>query len=62
MIQGGSLNEFQTVAMFIYEHDVQCNFDVGRGAAISWLLFLIIIVFALINFAAGPPLGEGKTT
>jgi cellobiose transport system permease protein len=48
--QGGSLNEFQTAAMFIYEQTF-VNFDVGRGAATSWLLFLLIIVFALINFA-----------
>jgi cellobiose transport system permease protein len=36
--------------MFIYEQTF-VNFDVGRGAATSWLLFLLIIVFALINFA-----------
>jgi len=48
--QGGSLNEFQTAAMFIYEQTF-VRFDVGRGAATSWLLFLLIIVFALINFA-----------
>jgi cellobiose transport system permease protein len=49
-IQGGSLNEFQTVAMYIYETTFTNNFNVGRGAAISWLLFIIILVFALINF------------
>jgi cellobiose transport system permease protein len=49
-IQGGSLNEFQTVAMYIYETTFTNNFNVGRGAAISWLLFLIILIFALINF------------
>ena len=50
-IQGGSLNEFQTVAMYIYETTFTNNYNVGRGAAISWLLFLIILIFALINFA-----------
>ncbi|WP_426510839.1 carbohydrate ABC transporter permease [Dactylosporangium sp. McL0621] len=49
-IQGGSLNEFQTVAMYIYETTFTNNFNVGRGSAISWLLFMIILVFALINF------------
>jgi cellobiose transport system permease protein len=49
-IQGGSLNEFQTVAMYIYETTFTNNFNVGRGSAVSWLLFLIILVFALINF------------
>ena len=59
--QGGSLNEFQTAAMFIYEQTF-VNFDVGRGAATSWLLFLIIIVFALINFALLRRSLKGNTT
>ncbi|GAA0722864.1 sugar ABC transporter permease [Dactylosporangium roseum] len=49
-IQGGTLNEFQTVAMYIYETTFMNNYNVGRGAAISWLLFLIILIFALVNF------------
>jgi cellobiose transport system permease protein len=58
--QGGTLNEFQTAAMFIYEQTF-VNFDVGRGAATSWLLFLLIIVFALINFALIRRSVRGKT-
>ena len=49
-IQGGSLNEFQTVAMYIYETTFMNNYNVGKGAAISWLLFLIILLFAVVNF------------
>ncbi|WP_432836572.1 carbohydrate ABC transporter permease [Dactylosporangium sp. CA-092794] len=49
-INGGSLNEFQTVAMYIYETTFTNNFNVGRGSAVSWLLFLIILIFALVNF------------
>jgi cellobiose transport system permease protein len=48
-IQGGSLNEFQTVAMYIYETTFTNNYSAGYGAAISWLLFMMIIVFALVN-------------
>jgi cellobiose transport system permease protein len=48
--QGGTLNEFQTVAMYIYETTFTNNYSAGMGAAISWLLFLVIIVFALVNF------------
>ena len=48
-IQGGSLNEFQTVAMYIYETVFTNNYSAGYGAAISWLLFLMIIVFVLVN-------------
>ncbi len=48
-IQGGSLNEFQTIAMYIYETVFTNNYSAGYGAAMSWLLFLMIIVFALAN-------------
>ncbi|HET9518519.1 MAG TPA: sugar ABC transporter permease [Actinoplanes sp.] len=49
-IQGGSLNEFQTIAMYIYEVTFTNNFSAGYGAAISWVLFLVIILIALANF------------
>jgi cellobiose transport system permease protein len=58
---GGSLNEFQTAAMFIYERTF-VYFDVGSGAATSWLLFMIIIVFALINFALIRRSVRGRTS
>jgi len=49
--RGGQLNEYQTIAMYIYETTFTRNFDVGRGSAMSWMLFLFILIFALINFA-----------
>ncbi|MFC7545597.1 carbohydrate ABC transporter permease [Plantactinospora sp. GCM10030261] len=52
MPRGGVDNQFQTLAMYIYEVTFTGNFDYGTGAAMSWLLFLLIIVFALVNFAA----------
>jgi cellobiose transport system permease protein len=61
-IQGGSLNEFQTVAMYIYETTFMNNYNVGRGAAISWLLFLIILIFALINFVLVRRSVKGQTS
>lgn len=48
--EGGTLNEFQTMAMYIYQTTFTNNYSAGLGAAISWLLFLVIIVFALVNF------------
>ncbi|MEV8512404.1 sugar ABC transporter permease [Dactylosporangium sp. NPDC051484] len=61
-IQGGSLNEFQTVAMYIYETTFTNNYNVGKGAAISWLLFLIILIFALVNFLLVRRSVRGNTT
>jgi cellobiose transport system permease protein len=48
-IQGGTLNEFQTIAMYIYETVFTNNYSAGYGAAMSWLLFLVIILFAAVN-------------
>jgi cellobiose transport system permease protein len=47
---GGALGEFQTIALYIYQRTFSLNFEYGYGAAMSWMLFMIIIVFALINF------------
>jgi cellobiose transport system permease protein len=49
-VQGGTLNEFQTMAMYIYETTFTNNYSAGYGAAMSWVLFMIIIIFALVNF------------
>lgn len=48
--RGGVQNEVQTLAMLIYQTTFEGNFNVGRGSAMSWLLFLFILIFALINF------------
>ncbi|GAA1829031.1 sugar ABC transporter permease [Luedemannella flava] len=49
-IEGGPLNEYQTIAMYIYQRTFRGNTEYGYGAAMSWLLFAIIIAFALVNF------------
>ena len=49
---GGSLREFQTIAMYIYETVFTNNFSAGYGAAISWTLFMMIVLFSGLNFLA----------
>ncbi|MGY0006051.1 carbohydrate ABC transporter permease [Micromonospora sp. I033] len=51
LIRGGVDHQFQTLAMYIYEKTFTGNAEYGYGSAMSWLLFLMIIIFALINFA-----------
>lgn len=51
LIRGGADHEFQTLAMYIYEQTFTGNAEYGYGSAMSWLLFMMIISFALINFA-----------
>jgi cellobiose transport system permease protein len=48
-ISGGSLRQFQTVTMYVYENAFT-RFDYGYGAAAAWLLFLLIIGASLVNF------------
>ncbi|SFB19076.1 cellobiose transport system permease protein [Amycolatopsis marina] len=46
---GGSTNQFQTVTMYLYQSAFE-NYDLGYASAIAWVLFLIIIVIAFVNF------------
>ncbi|MEU6999022.1 sugar ABC transporter permease [Nonomuraea sp. NPDC046570] len=48
-VDGGSAGQFQTVAMFIVKQGFR-EFDYGYAAAAAWLLFLLILVGALVNF------------
>ncbi|MDM4781387.1 MULTISPECIES: sugar ABC transporter permease [unclassified Micromonospora] len=48
---GGSDRQFQTVTMYLYEKGFTL-FDAGSASAVAWLLFLLIAVFALVNFLA----------
>lgn len=46
---GGPDNEGQTIVLFLYEQAfIQNNF--GYGAAIGWALFLIMVIFSIINW------------
>ncbi|WP_410625437.1 carbohydrate ABC transporter permease [Amycolatopsis sp. cmx-8-4] len=46
---GGSTNQFQTVTLYLYQSAFE-NFNLGYASAIAWVLFLIIVVIALVNF------------
>ncbi|MCT2584909.1 carbohydrate ABC transporter permease [Actinophytocola gossypii] len=46
---GGSSNQFQTITLYMYQTAFG-NHDLGYASAIAWVLFLIIIVIALVNF------------
>ena len=48
--QGGSDKQWQTVTMYLYETGWGNTRDFGGAAAVAWILFLIIILFALLNF------------
>jgi cellobiose transport system permease protein len=47
-ISGGSLRQFQTVAMYMFEQSFQ-NFDYGYGSAIAWMIFLLTVLAGVAN-------------
>ena len=49
--QGGSDRQWMTETMYLYELGWGAQKSFGRAAAVAWILFLIIIVIGLLNFA-----------
>ncbi|MFD9734677.1 carbohydrate ABC transporter permease [Umezawaea sp. NPDC059074] len=46
---GGSDRQFQTLVMYLYEKGFRL-FDAGYSATIAWVLFLVVLVVAGVNF------------
>jgi cellobiose transport system permease protein len=46
---GGSSNQFQTITLYMYQTAFETQ-KLGYASAIAWVLFLLIIVIAVINF------------
>ncbi|GHE94572.1 sugar ABC transporter permease [Amycolatopsis deserti] len=46
---GGSQHQFQTLTLYLYQSAFE-GFDLGYASAIAWLLFLLIVLIALVNF------------
>lgn len=46
---GGTAAQFQTTVLYLYEMAFQRQ-NFGKASTIAWLLFLIIILFGLINY------------
>ena len=47
---GGADRQFGTLTMLIYDYGWHLR-NLGRASATAWLLFLLIVVIALVNFA-----------
>ncbi|GAA3924423.1 sugar ABC transporter permease [Actinomadura viridis] len=48
-MDGGAVHQFQTITMYMYDNAFT-NDRYGYGATVAWALFLMIIVFSLVNF------------
>ena len=48
-VYGGSNRQYQTLVLYLYELAFPRR-DFGHASAVAWLLFLLIVVFGIINF------------
>lgn len=46
---GGSSNQFQTITLYMYQTAFETQ-KLGYASAIAWVLFLLIIIIAVVNF------------
>lgn len=46
---GGSTNQFQTVTLYLYQTAFE-TLNLGYASAIAWVLFVVIVLIALVNF------------
>jgi cellobiose transport system permease protein len=49
-VTGGASREFQTATMFLYEQGWR-NLQFGYAAAVAWLLFIVIVLFVILNYS-----------
>ncbi|MFD2355203.1 carbohydrate ABC transporter permease [Nonomuraea ferruginea] len=49
LVTGGPDRQFQTLALYVYEHGFT-KFDFGYASAASWVMFLFVVVVVGINY------------
>jgi cellobiose transport system permease protein len=47
---GGSDRQFQTLVLYMYEKGFRL-FDAGYAATVAWMLFLVVVLVAIVNFS-----------
>ena len=47
---GGADGQFVTVTMYLYQLGWGSQNNLGRSAAVAWLLFLVILLISLVNY------------
>jgi cellobiose transport system permease protein len=50
-IAGGNDRQFQTLALYLYEHGLRGSYEFGYGSAVAWVMFVIIVIAAAMNYA-----------
>lgn len=49
-VMGGVDRQFQTLTLYLYEHGFNKGFDFGYASATAWVMFGLIVVFAVGNY------------
>ena len=49
-ITGGVDRQFQTLTLYLYEHGFNKGFEFGYASATAWVMFAVIVVFAIANY------------
>ncbi len=65
---GGADGQFVTVTMYLYQLGWGSQNNLGRSAAVAWLLFLVILLISLVNYGltqriasdSGAPRGRSR--
>ena len=56
---GGSDRQYQTLTMYLWELGWRVR-DLGMASAVAWILFLIIVLFAVVNLLVSRRLGAPR--
>ena len=57
---GGAHRQFQTTVLYLWEMAFQRQ-NFGRAAAIAWILFVIIVLFGVLNFLISRRIASAET-
>jgi cellobiose transport system permease protein len=49
-VTGGAGRQFQTLTVYLYEQGFR-EFDFGYAATVGWVMFLVVVLVALVNYA-----------
>ena len=49
--RGGASQQWMTTTLYLYDVGWGTQRDLGRAAAVAWLLFIVVIIIGLLNFA-----------
>lgn len=59
---GGASRQWLTTTLYLYNTGWSGQYNLGRAAAIAWLLFLLILVIGLVNFALTQRIASGSSS